>query len=333
MIRLLIIGLCLVDLNVPLLGLLESLEPLVVVKSLGSSNSLEHILDTRHHTLKTTEVDVGTTGKLLEDLIGVFLNLILDVHLSSGLVLLFTGQGVVETEVVWVLSKSLLPLVIVEKGIRVGHSKEEPCFSLVGLGGRGVFDEKTTDETTVWGNTGTGGNHDVVSVWVLFRHKHDLSGWASHHNFGTSFSVAKEVRADTLLGWVIGLELWVPVGGTTDTERSSLSGHVISVTGRSDGVKTDRMWLAVLLAGTWGNDTPRLALPVWEVTLVIDDNVVGLTSSLRSDNLLRRDNLSGERGLILPDIDRNGGLVPVWLSLEEVLGVDSSAVGVEERDS
>lgn len=37
-----VVGLCLVDLNVPLLGLLQSLEPLVVVEVLGCGNSLEH---------------------------------------------------------------------------------------------------------------------------------------------------------------------------------------------------------------------------------------------------------------------------------------------------
>ena len=73
----------LVDLNVPLLLLLQALDPLVVVNVLASGNSLEHVLDSRHHSLKTAEVDVGTVLELGENLVGVFLDLVLDVHLSS----------------------------------------------------------------------------------------------------------------------------------------------------------------------------------------------------------------------------------------------------------
>ena len=78
----------LVDLNVPLLLLLQALDPLIVVNALAGSNFLEHILDSRHHTLKTAEVDVGSVLQLGEDLIGVFLNLVLDVHLATLLILL-----------------------------------------------------------------------------------------------------------------------------------------------------------------------------------------------------------------------------------------------------
>jgi hypothetical protein len=310
----------------PLLLLLESLDPLVVVKSLLGGNSLEHVLDSRHHTLKTAEVHVSTVLELGEDLISVFLNLVLDVHLSSALVQRFTGESVVNTEVIRELGLGSLELVIVEEGIRVSNSKEQPSLTLVDLSGRGVLGEKTTDESTEWCDTGTGGNHDVVDGRVLFRHEHNLSGRSGHNDIGTWGAVAQKVRADTLLGWVVSLHLIVPVGGTTDTEGSSLSGHVISVTGRGDGVKTDRVWLAVLLTGSWWDDTPRLTLPVWEVTFVVDDNVASLTSGLRSNDALGGDNLSGERCLVLPDIDRDLGLIKVWLSLKEVLGLDNSAV-------
>jgi hypothetical protein len=58
---------------------------------------------------------------------------------------------------------------------------------------------------------------------------------------------------------------------------------------------------------------------------VVDDDVASLSSSLGSDNALGGDNLSGERGLDLPDIHRNGGLVIVRLGLEEILGGDLGA--------
>mmetsp|Transcript_515 Transcript_515/g.331 ORF Transcript_515/g.331 Transcript_515/m.331 type:complete len:338 (-) Transcript_515:21-1034(-) len=311
----------------PLLGFLQSLEPLVVVKSLGLSNALKHVLNSRHHTLKTTEVDVGTVAKLIEYLISVFLNLILDVHLSSVLVLLFTGKSVVDTEVVWELTLGLLELVIIKESIGVSNSKEEPGFSLVGAGSRGVLEKETADESTVWGNSGSGGNHDVVGVWVLLWHKHNLSGWSSHLNLVTWLGVAQEVRANSLLGWIISLELWAPVGGTTNTKGSSLSGHIISVTGGGDGVKTNGVWLSVLFTSSWRDYSPGLSLPVWEVAIVVNDDVASLTSCFWSYNTLGGDNLSCERGLVLVYVYRNGGLIIVWLSLKEVLSGNSGAEG------
>mmetsp|Transcript_21509 Transcript_21509/g.32028 ORF Transcript_21509/g.32028 Transcript_21509/m.32028 type:complete len:348 (+) Transcript_21509:155-1198(+) len=316
---------CLVDLNVPLLGLLQTLEPSIVVKSLGFSNSLKHGLDTRHHTLKTTEVDVSTIGKLVKDLIGVFLNLVLDVHLSSRLVFLFTGQGVVQTEVFGVLLLGSLEFIIVQKGITVGNTQEKPGFSLVGASGRSVLNKETSDKTTVGSNTSSGGNHDVVRVGVFFRHKHNLSGRSSHGHFRTWCGVTQKVGADTLLGGIVSLEFRAPVGSTTHTERSGLSRHVITVTRRGDGVKTDGMGLSVLFTGAWGDHTPGLALPVGEVAIVVNDDVASFTSGLRSDNALGRNNLSCEGCLVLPHVDGDGRLVMVWLSLQEILGGQLSA--------
>ena len=121
------------------------------------------------------------------------------------------------------------------------------------------------------------------------------------------------------------MHLRAPVSGTTDTERSSLSGLVISVSRGSDGVKTDRVGLSVLLTVARGDDTPRLALPVREVTTMIDDDVASLSCSLGSDNTLGRYNLSSERSLVLVNIDRNSGLVIVRLSLKEVFSSDLGA--------
>ena len=88
------------------------------------------------------------------------------------------------------------------------------------------------------------------------------------------------------------------------------------------------MGLSVLLAGAWGDDTPRLALPVGEVSIVVNDDVASLTSGLGSDNALGRDNLSSERSLVLVHIDRDSGLIIVRLGFQEVLlAVDGSAVG------
>jgi len=307
---------------VPLLGLLQSLDPFVVVNSLLLGNSCQHILDSGHHSLQTAEVDVGTVLQFLENFISVFLNLVLDVHLTSRLVGLFTGKSVVKTKS---LLLGLLEFVIVKKSVAVGDTKEQPGLSLVGLGGRGVFEKETTDESAVRGNSSPGGNHDVVSGGVLLGHKHDLSGGSGHLDLGTGLGVAKEVGADTLLGRIVGLELRAPVGGTTDAQGSSLSGHVITVSRRGDGVKTNGVGLSVLFTITRRDDTPGLSLPVREVTTVIDDDVASLTGGLGANDALGGDNLSGEGGLVLVNIDRDGGLVIVRLGLKEILSSNLGA--------
>ena len=318
---------CLVDFHMPLLGLLQTLEPRIVVEILALGNTLEHRLDSRHHTLESTKVNVRTVVQLGKDLISILFNLILNVHLSTLGVLLFTRQSVVETKVFGVLFKGLLPLVIVKQSVAIGNTQKQPGLTLVGLGGGGVFSKETTDETTVGGDSGTSGNHYVVSVGLFFGHEHDLSGGSSHLDFGTRLRVAQKVGADSLLGRIVSLEVIIPVGGTADAKTSSLSSHVVTVTGRGDGVKTDRMGLAVLFTGTRGDYTPRLALPVGKVAIVVNDNVGSLTSGLGANDFLGGDNLSGKGSLVLVHVDRNSALVPVGLSFQEILGaLDGSAV-------
>lgn len=50
----------LVHLHMPLVLVLQALHPLLVLDALAGSHSLEHVLDARHHTLQTAEVDVST---------------------------------------------------------------------------------------------------------------------------------------------------------------------------------------------------------------------------------------------------------------------------------
>ena len=52
---------------------------------------------------------------------------------------------------------------------------------------------------------------------------------------------------------------------------------------------------------------------------MVNDDVASLTSGLGSNNALGGNDLSSEGGLVLPDIDRDSGLVPVRGSLKEVL--------------
>ena len=90
------------------------------------------------------------------------------------------------------------------------------------------------------------------------------------------------------------------------------------------------MGLSVLFAGTWRDDTPRLSLPVWKVTLVVDNDVASLTSSLWSNNTLGRNNLSSEWSLVLVNVDRDSRLVKVRFCLKEVL---CSKVGAVKKRS
>jgi hypothetical protein len=62
-----------------------------------------------------------------------------------------------------------------------------------------------------------------------------------------------------------------------------------------------------------------LALPVGEVTVVVDDDVACFSGGLGSDDTFGGDDLSSEGGLVFVGVGDNGGLVVVGGGLEEVL--------------
>mmetsp|Transcript_15434 Transcript_15434/g.33427 ORF Transcript_15434/g.33427 Transcript_15434/m.33427 type:complete len:349 (-) Transcript_15434:60-1106(-) len=303
----------------PLLGLLESLDPLIVINSLLFAHTSKHVKNSRHHSLESAEVHVSTSLKLGKDLISILSNLVLDVHLSSTLVHGFTGESIVNSEVIRVACLGILELVIIKEGVAVGDSKEQPSLTLVNIGGRGVLEEKTTYESTEGSNTSSGGNHDVIRVGILLGHEHDLTGGSGHHDLGSGSGIAKEVGADSLLGGIVRLELGAPVVGATDAEGSGLAGQVVTVTGGGDGVKTDGVGLSVLLAVAGGHDAPGLSLDVGEVAVVVDDDVAGFAGGLWADDALLGDDLSGEGGLVFVGVDLDARVVVVGGILEEVL--------------
>ena len=90
----------LVHLDVELVVLLEALVEFLPVETLILRHALEHVKDSRQHTLKSTEVDVRTVLEEVEHLLGVLLDLVLDVHLATILVLLLARDGVVDAELV-----------------------------------------------------------------------------------------------------------------------------------------------------------------------------------------------------------------------------------------
>lgn len=58
-------------------------------------------------------------------------------------------------------------------------------LTLEGLPGGGLLDEQPPDESTVGGDTGTGGNHDEISLGGGLGHQHDLSGGAGQSDLVT----------------------------------------------------------------------------------------------------------------------------------------------------
>jgi hypothetical protein len=85
---------------------------------------LEHGENSRHHALESAEVHVRTFVHSVEHLIGVFLDLVLDVHFATLLVHGLTRESIVKTEVVGELCKSLLPVGIIEQILLAGDTKE-----------------------------------------------------------------------------------------------------------------------------------------------------------------------------------------------------------------
>merc|ERR1719453_1835046 len=139
----------LVDLDVPLAGLLPLLELVLPDEALLVAHLLEHLGDARHHALEAAEVHVRAVVHAVEDLVGVLLDLVLDVHLAAVHVGLLTREGVVEAEVVRVRLENGLPLVIVQQRIGVRHAEEEPGQALVRLAVRRLLDEQAADEGAV----------------------------------------------------------------------------------------------------------------------------------------------------------------------------------------
>ena len=280
------------------LVLLQLLKVLFPVQPLLLGHALEHLQNTGHHALETTEVDVGTVGQQVKHLISILLHLVLDVHLAPALVGLLTGEGVVNAELIGVGLGNGLDLFVVQLGIGIGHTHEQPgkAGELV----RGdVLKEHAAPEGAEGGNTGTGGNHDDGGVGVFGQQQH-LAGGASHGDFGAGGGIAQEVGADALLGGIVTPEFGVPVGGTTHAERGGLSIEVVAVAGGGNGVEAgavgDFLALGVDL-GAGGDDTVGLALHKGDLAVGLDDDVASFTGGLGADNALNGDDLGLEGGL------------------------------------
>merc|ERR1719387_1330157 len=165
----------LVHLHTPLASLLQPRNVFVIVEALLLADTLKHVLDARHHALEPAEVHDGAFGEAVEDLVGILFDLVLDVHLSTLGIGLLATECIVEFEIVGVLGLYSLPLLIVEKCIRISDAEEEPGHTLVSLARRRCLCEQTPDEAAVWRNACAGRDHDVIRVRLLLRHEHNLA--------------------------------------------------------------------------------------------------------------------------------------------------------------
>ena len=285
----------LINLNVHLVVVLESLVELVPVKTLLGGHTLEHLQNPRHHSLETAEVHVGSVLHEVKDLVGVLLDLVLNVHLSTALVGLLPRQGIVNPELVRVGLDARLDLVIVQLGVRVGDSHEQPRESSE-LIVRDVLHEHPTPEGTERSNSGSGGDHDDHGIRVLREEQH-LSGRPSHGDLGSRGSIAEEVGADTLLGGVLSSELRAPVGGPADAQGGGLSVEAVSVPGGGNGIQTSSVRHLLALGvdlGSRRDNSVRLALNKRNVSVGLDDDVASLSGGVRADNALHGLDLSDE---------------------------------------
>ena len=73
------------------------------------------------------------------------------------------------------------------------------------------------------------------------------------------------------------------------------------------------MWLSILLTRARRYDTSRLTIPIGTLTLVIDNNVVSLTSGIWTNDVFGRNNLTNLRTLNLVGVSRNCLLVSTGL--------------------
>lgn len=231
----------------------------------------------------------------IKHFISILFNLVLDVHLTATSVVLFTRQSIIHPKVVWVGGEDFIELIVVELGVRVGNTHEEPSQAGEFVIGD-VFVKHASPEGSEWGDTGTGGDHEDDGVGVLWEEE-DFACWAGHGDFLSWGGITEEVGAKALLGWVVSLELWAPVGGTADTEGGSLAVKVVAVARRGNGIEASSMWDFLALGvdlGSWRDDAVRLALDERDLAVSLDDNVHGLTGGLRADNAFYTDDFACE---------------------------------------
>nr|GLL30104.1 Os02g0103850 [Ipomoea trifida] len=121
-------------------------------------------MNSRHHSLQPTEIDVRSFIQQFEDLITVFLDFVLNIHLASSLVLLLPAKSTIVPEIIWIIILEMFgELLIVQKTVLVGHPKEEPSKAIE-LECWDRFHKHTAKVPSEGSHTSASCNHNVCSI-------------------------------------------------------------------------------------------------------------------------------------------------------------------------
>jgi len=128
---------------------------------------LEHILDTWHHFLESTKVDVGTLVQQIKHTFAMLLHFVLHIQLSIVGIDLLVVQSNVILEFYWIPFHVFQKFVMIKKSICVCNPYKEPSEAIELK--TSVFYEHSLQMNSIWSNANFSGNYDVCSGWILVR--------------------------------------------------------------------------------------------------------------------------------------------------------------------
>mmetsp|Transcript_15281 Transcript_15281/g.35973 ORF Transcript_15281/g.35973 Transcript_15281/m.35973 type:complete len:329 (-) Transcript_15281:302-1288(-) len=286
--------------------LLHLLQELGVDHALRLHLLLETLREATLHALEAAHVDVrfGILDQLPQ-ILAVLHHLVLHPHLSVDFVLLrllFAGNCVVVAELAWELGLHLLPLFVIEQGLAVGNSQEQPGTALE-LALRDLVVEEVAQVGSEWCDTGSGGHEDHVRLGI-FRQQHLGSCRASDKNVISRFQIADVAGANSAIDLLCVRELKILSLFDVRVLAPATSGHlhnalhhqghglaalVVTGRGRCDGVQADLCWGLALLVRARRNHADGLALDVRHLASVVHDHMARLPvhqRGLAGDGLL-----------------------------------------------
>mmetsp|Transcript_109548 Transcript_109548/g.283193 ORF Transcript_109548/g.283193 Transcript_109548/m.283193 type:complete len:413 (+) Transcript_109548:31-1269(+) len=285
-----------IDLHMVALRLLHALGELLPDHAVLLGERTEALLHAAFHALQPAHVDVSLRAlHQLPEVLCELGHLGLDVHLLPRCVLLLTRHRVVVAELVGVALRVLLVLVIVEQGLGVWHSHEEPRQALelaaaVRVRARLVVEEQP-EVGPHGGDASACGKHDDVRV-VLLREQHLRTGGAGDQDVIARGHVADVVRAHApvhlfvrepraslvrlvLADLAVGI-LAIHLHDALHAEGDRLGALVVPHGGGGDGVEPDLRRGLTLLVGARSDDADGLALDVWHIAAMLESYVSGL---------------------------------------------------------
>mmetsp|Transcript_15453 Transcript_15453/g.20905 ORF Transcript_15453/g.20905 Transcript_15453/m.20905 type:complete len:430 (-) Transcript_15453:20-1309(-) len=282
-----------IDLHVVAVSLLHRLRELLPNKASRLGLGGEALLHAGLHALQAAHVDVRVLLlHQLPELIGVLSHLRLDVHLLARSVRRLTRHSVVEAELVRVVLHIRRVLVIVEQGLRVRHTHEEPRQALELAGAIRRLARLVVEEQAHVGahgrNARARGKHDDVRLRVL-RQQHLRTRGAGDQHIIAHTHVADVVRAHTTVHLVLRVararlvrlvlanlavgKLAIKLHHALHAQRHRLGGLVITHRRGGNGVQTDLRRRLALLVRARSDDANGLALKVRHLAVMVEGQV------------------------------------------------------------